>query len=88
MERMGGEDTADMNRTADRLKEGKAKHPAPAAPAPEQEELRLHGLRILARMIIKAYLQNPLQGTDADSRAADEPTGATTPPTPEHPGQQ
>ena len=29
---------------------------------PEQEELRLQGLRILARMIVKAYLRDQDQG--------------------------
>ena len=68
VERMGEEDTADIDRAA------------------EQEELRLHGLRILARMIVRAYLQDRLQGTDAKSRTADEPVRATTPPIPD-PGQ-
>ena len=31
-------------------------------PTPEQEELRLQGLRILARMIVRAYLRGELDG--------------------------
>ena len=73
MERMGGEGTADMNHTTDRLNGANAGHPAPVTYTPEQEELRLHGLRILARMIVKAYLRkhDPLQGTDSDSGLAE-----------------
>ena len=69
MERMGGEGTADMNHTADRLNGTDAGYPAPVGYTPEQEELRLHGLRILARMIVKAYLRkhDRLQETDSDS---------------------
>ena len=68
MERMGGEGTANMNHTADRLNGANAEHPALVRYTPEQEELRLHGLRILARMIVKAYLrkQDRLQGTDSE----------------------
>ena len=73
MERMGGEGTADTNHTADRLNGANAGQPAPVTYTPEQEELRLHGLRILARMIVKAYLrkQDLLQGTDSDSGMAE-----------------
>ena len=77
-----------MGHKADHLKKGNAKDPKPVTQASEQEELRLHGLRILARMIAKAYLQNRLQATDVDSRAADDPIGAKTSLTPETPGQQ
>ena len=31
-------------------------------PTPEQEELRLQGLRILARMIVRAHLRGELDG--------------------------
>ena len=57
-----------MNHTADRLEGTDAGHPAPVTYTPEQEELRLHGLRILARMIVKAYLwdQHELPNTLAE----------------------
>ena len=75
MECMGGEGRADVHHTGDCLNGADAKHPAPVKYTPEQEELRLHGLRILARMIAKAYLrdQDWLQATDADSRIHAEP---------------
>ena len=47
-----------MDHTADRLNKGNTKRQGPVTLTPEQEELRLHGLRILARMIAKAYLEN------------------------------
>ena len=65
-----------MNYTADRLNGANAGHPAPVTYTPEQEELRLHGLRILARMIVKAYLwdqhelPNILAGVQTRSQAA------------------
>ena len=40
----------------------KANPSAPVVYTPEQEELRLQGLRILARMIVKAYLRDQDQG--------------------------
>ena len=58
MEGMEGEVTAKVDGTADRLEGTDAGYPAPVEYTPEQEELRLHGLRILARMIVKAYLRD------------------------------
>ena len=58
MEGMVGEITAMVDGTADRLERTDAGYPAPVECTPEQEELRLHGLRILARMIVKTYLRD------------------------------
>ena len=55
---MEGESTARVDGTADRLEGANAGYPAPVEYTPEQEEMRLHGLRILARMIVKAYLRD------------------------------
>lgn len=62
MERMGGEDRADMDHTTSGLKKGHSRCSATMTLMPEQEKLRLHGLRILARMIVKAHLQDRFVG--------------------------
>ena len=58
MEGMVGEITARVDGTADRLEGANAGDQAPVEYTPEHEEMRLHGLRILARLIVKAYLRD------------------------------
>ena len=76
IEGMVGEITAGVDGTADRLDGADAGYSAPVGYTPKQEELRLHGLRILARMIVKAYLrdQHELPNTLAEVQTRSQET--------------
>lgn len=75
------EGTATNDDAADPPERVDAEFPAHVAYTPEQEELRMHGLRILARMIVRAYLQDQdrPRSTASALQVADTPNGAEPP---------